>query len=685
MTSGISFFDLLKQNIRLRGWFLILMIISSVIAFPVRLAMILESLRQMNEHQPAGVSMYASDLERMIEYEVGSVLGMNVFLLFLVGVAALIAGVTGYAYLHSKEKMDHYQSFAIRREKFFFVPFLGGWLMAVVPYAAAKLLALFAVAPAFSAFRAGFVGMTFLAMAQAILYFTVLYAVVVLSMVLTGRILTGVLLAGFFFCYGPACYFLTTSVFPSFFRTYCSFTGRGFGLYSSPATTALINRGNTFTVPMVIALILYGAVALFLAVFFYKKRPSEAAEQALIYRPMQAIIKIMVAIPGALLCGIFTSALTGSDSNFSFVLWSIIGAVLINLIVEFVYSTNLKNNLRHYKSFLIIVAGVVFVLVILLFDLFGYDRYLPSRDRVASITVSPQAAVSEIGEAYGNDIGRAMATFLAKEGVGDTDRLYELAARGVEVTNQSRSREYDPSLQEFGVCYHLTNGKTVYRTYQIPKEELRKAFADLSADPGFRERYYMLDRLNASQSSGISYTPWGLVDCGPVEVQLTKADLEELQNCLTEDAAKEDLTRLSAMEPVGEIRLITEYHDYYDDPGTKKDYNYDDFGGSIYLYPSYEKTLSFLKAHGIDVTAPEAELLKAEYACVIDKEAAYAFTDPEEIRQLLQCLTRTKSYDAENGGVILELRAEDDYYGECRITDPATYKRLIAGKENIYA
>ena len=66
-------------------------------------------------------------------YAAGNVeefLGMtgSYYFLFLLA-AAMLAGVSGFMYLERQDKADFFMSFPVKREIFFFVPYLSGWLI----------------------------------------------------------------------------------------------------------------------------------------------------------------------------------------------------------------------------------------------------------------------------------------------------------------------------------------------------------------------------------------------------------------------------------------------------------------------------------------------------------------------------------------------------------------------------
>ena len=69
---------------------------------------------------------------------VGDVLSLlsyrNGWIIFLMTVLAVVLGVSGFAYLNSRRKVDFYHSLPIRREKWFVIHYVSGLLIVAVPY-----------------------------------------------------------------------------------------------------------------------------------------------------------------------------------------------------------------------------------------------------------------------------------------------------------------------------------------------------------------------------------------------------------------------------------------------------------------------------------------------------------------------------------------------------------------------
>ena len=141
MTSKISFFKLLREDIRHRGWLMILMLVISAFLLPINFQMRLENVLHIQFSDMASNQMNVW-VQQNRQLAAAQVLGpSNGMIMAAVLVAALLCGVTGFAYLHSREKVDFYHSIAVRRRQLFLVQYLSGIIIAAVPYVVCVLIA----------------------------------------------------------------------------------------------------------------------------------------------------------------------------------------------------------------------------------------------------------------------------------------------------------------------------------------------------------------------------------------------------------------------------------------------------------------------------------------------------------------------------------------------------------------
>ena len=64
------------------------------------------------------------------------------------------------------------------------------------------------------------------------------------------------------------------------------------------------------------------------------------------------------------------------------------GGLLVCAAIEVIYDFDIKSLFRHLVSSGIAVAAIVFIFLVFKMDLFGYDDYIPSVDKLDSVAVS---------------------------------------------------------------------------------------------------------------------------------------------------------------------------------------------------------------------------------------------------------------------------------------------------------
>jgi hypothetical protein len=104
--------------------------------------------------------------------------------------------------------------------------------------------------------------------------------------------------------------------------------------------------------------------------------------------------------------------------------------------------------------------------------------------------------------------------------------IYRLAASGVE--NEKQSDELGDSVN---YCYayfkyHLKNGKEVYRQYKVSYDQLIESMDELLADQTYRERYFPILTMDASEFMDVNITD--NLDCDVSELEAYQEQMNDL-------------------------------------------------------------------------------------------------------------------------------------------------------------
>ena len=125
----------------------------------------------------------------------------NGMLVFLLIVFAVVCGISGFAYLHSRKKTDFYHAIPVKRERLFTAVYLNGVLYTAVPYLISLLISsLMIQVKAGQIFPWGEVLKTYCIHMS---FFLLMYTVVIAAALMTGNTIVNVLGSAVFFLWGP--------------------------------------------------------------------------------------------------------------------------------------------------------------------------------------------------------------------------------------------------------------------------------------------------------------------------------------------------------------------------------------------------------------------------------------------------------------------------------------------------
>ena len=314
MTSRNLFFKLMCEDLKRKIWAIGLAFLSFFFWMPVNAAMSVSDLQQTYSRWIAngttfgeGItaeSRYAERLLGIVETTIGM---QNVLNVASIAVAAIVMALTGFLYLHSRKQVDFYHSIPVKREMIFTVKYLNGILIVLSMYLLNMFLAMgiLAVNRVDISVLLPTGLMAFLVHAGGYL---VNYGLMVIAVVLTGNFFISILGGIVLFAYGPAIIALIQGLMYLFFET---INLRGVSMEqmmvnASPlpyyietvidgAERELAQYGQLIGSVGVMALC--GVVMAIVAMFLYRKRPSESTGKAMAFAITKAPIKILLVVP----------------------------------------------------------------------------------------------------------------------------------------------------------------------------------------------------------------------------------------------------------------------------------------------------------------------------------------------------------------------------------------------------
>lgn len=653
MISKNLLFNLHKEDLKRRIWSLALIILSLVVILPIRCALEVEG--------------YIMDNEWIKKAVINLMGASNTLMVLFTIICAVVCGLSGFFYLHSRKKVDLYHSIPVKRETLFSVSFINGVLIYVIPYLFNVILC-FVVLSLKNLMSVEVFQTALIAFGFNILYYCLIYTVTIIAVMLTGNIIISILGAGVFLLYGPMWVQLWELYSSAFFKTY--YTRMNFDhayTLSSPVLTyvGLIvagishSRANLYIIISVIMLV----ILIGLAVFLYKKRPSEAAGNAMTFAITKPIIKFLLVVPIALGGGIILRNIVSGNRDG----WFLFGLMFMLIIsygfIQVIYNFDIRSAFKQKKQLLacFIISGIA--AGVFRFDMMNIDGYIPKMSEIESMSVYISGVDQQLHDYDSNGhYIEASDYHLKLMELTDFNAAYSLAKVGIDSTDKLEATDYRheyfiEDYYRYVVKYKLKNGKTEYRKYMIAEDTSRDLLQKIYDNKAFKSVHYPINRIDSNNINELSvsyasdllnYTESGMDGNGNINFT-NKTDSQEIVE-LTE-IYKKELNQLSFEaasneNPIAILNLFvgdTSYSGYY-------------------IYPSFTNTLAFLEEHGFDTTKSidikkvkeiivsknanlVYEMQAGDMMKVADEQLTHLYTSEEQTKQILPVLVNQLYYD----------------------------------------
>ena len=665
MTSKISYFKLIESNIRHRGWLAALTAAALFFMMPIHTLVSLDGIKQEELYAP-GTKMLT---DWVTNYIPGFLNGSHFLILGpLIAVIAILCAVTGFAYLHSREKQDFYHGMPITRMQWFAISYVSGILVFLLPYLIFGFCTIL-IAGSNITITAGFLGLCAAALFRGVLGFLICYHTAILAMFVTGKIITGVLAALVMMVYGSIIPPLFTGLGQYFFaawsgnvpdfllkiQEFCSPAA----LFYQTLSGTLIGHPLSGILTGITAAVILLAASLVLCRYY----PAEASENALAFPKSAPFIKFIIAVPTALFIGLLIKFFNSSVSVNWIVIFSIISVILVCMVIEFIYHQDLTKLLAGKLSTALSLAAVLVIVCILKFDILGYDAYLPKEANLKSISLSVDLLSGYF--TYPESFRPTAYQQLDEEDFAVTDYapLYELAGEGIQNLKQGITPEQvtmnDSSYGFINVTlrYQLHSGKNVYREYAVSRDAVLQALTLLCKNEEYRKMMFPIFHFDKDEVMQI-----GMKDIyfEPVTLTLDRNQQDKLLEAYEKDVMAASIPDMQYESPLGELILFTE------DLNIAQTQNSSEPNlaqtGQFYIYRSYKNTLTVLEDYGYTLREEidpmdvmfmtyypnehsEADNYARKEIIDYDFGEGISITKPEEIKELLGKI----SYDECNG------------------------------------
>lgn len=388
MISKISYIKLIREDIRHRGWLAALSGVLLFLSMPVYTLIYLDS--------------YSEDPEVLKEFAdtfSGFINGYNsAFLIILIGILAFAVGISGFQFMHKKEKLDFYHGLALKRHQLFAISYLAGLFLFLIPYIVCTVLTIL-VGAVKGIMTLSLAGECFLTMGTGILAFLLIYHTCIFAGMLTGRSVTmflGTLVIG---VYPSLVLTLLPSLRDAFFQTTYNVHDsipEKLSEYLSPFPLfiRMLEQNNSYSnVFMITAALVLIVLLLAASIMLYRIYPSESAGNALAFKFTPPVFKVLISIPTAVFISLLVKSFIGASGTKWIIILSMLAIVLLCGLIEFIYWQDLKMLLKGWRSSVIAIGFVAVLLAVFQFDFTGYPEDYTSEDDRESFVLSDDVDV----------------------------------------------------------------------------------------------------------------------------------------------------------------------------------------------------------------------------------------------------------------------------------------------------
>lgn len=693
MTSKISFFKLMKEDLKRKLWLLVVAVLVFFISFPVALMISINNIENYYGLSEGRVKMQIEDaFAFLIGYE-------NYWMAVVTVVGAVLCGIFAFSYLYKKKKVDFYHSIPVRREKLFLVSYLNGLLIYLIPYLLMLLICVL-IGSRYITIRPVLGRRMLQQFSIQVLFYLLFYHITILATVLAGNMFGCFFLNGIAQFYMIFVYSIFTGYSEIYFTTYTSI-GKNFyqslaglspmvafigvlqhllgsdGIYQLRLSAGEVSMKLYLMQCLLVVILIFG-----LALYLYRIRSSEMSGKAIAFRKIQPVLRILIVIPCALAGGWIFGTLT----DFQEVGWMLFGilfaAVLVHGVIEVLYQSDIRGIFSHRIQLAGTVVAAIVAAVIFRKDLFGYDTYLPKMEKIESAAVYIDGITTERSIAlatldgysyYVSSMEYAMEKMKLTKANESLPVVYQLMCLGVETI---QTKEQIDNWAEFYIRVRLKSGKEVMRRYTVSLDKAYDLLDNIFQSQEYKEKIYA-GFLENSMRKKVAVR--GLAN----QQELSEEDGERFLEIYKKELMALTLDDIRENPVIGMIS-------YQVQEGRSGSYR----DRELQLYSGMEESMAYLEQIGIleqDLfwAQPKAEdLVAVRMGMYYDEMTSYRdsyewkrveTTDPEQMQKLCENLYFSPSWDRRS----LFWRVRDDYHMEVVLNPEISQKYFGVEKERV--
>lgn len=623
MMSKSSFLVSIKENSKRRLWVFIISLLGFVLIFPTAVVLTVNRIISRSEWM---VETYGAEIAEKILHErviagMCDVFGFSGILFIIAAAIAVVSAIQGFSWLYSRKKIDFYMGMPVKRKKRFFIIWLNGILIYLIPYVLGLMVGM-VLAAANGGLDKTVVHAASVAFCVNLCFYLGVYHMAIQAVMLTGNIV----ITGFGFLVFCLYEWIVRVVIQGFQNLFFQY----FNYYSSSTEPVLspfcmfFHLAETFEKQKILdfkylaGLLIFAVLIGIIAYVCYLKRPAEAAGRAMVFEITKPVVKILLMVPVSLAAGLLMADIvsfaplsyTEPMEGIGYVIFAIALAVVIGCaVMQVIYEFDIKGAL-HKKSH-IVICGVLSALIFMTFryDLTGYDDYIPSQEKIESVAFVPDYYETGMqGDVHFGKDGDYLSSqeyadrYMYLENTADICELAEISMKNYnEYRARADQEEYDDEQEEqwsYGtLIYRLKNGRKVSRSIWVNVNDDRttELLDEIMGSWEFKKGYMtgasenlsaMLEgekagrRISATYGNGVYFR------------KMSQADALKFLEIYKEDLALANFSNVKENMPVAEFVLNIEEEITGSWGATRK------WQAGMNIYPFYEKSIAWLTSHG---------------------------------------------------------------------------------------
>lgn len=574
-----------------RIWIYIFMLIATAVREPIGLLIQIDAFMSMGY-------MSHEDIAESLRYGVSD---CNTFMAIVMG---FVFTLMAFGFVYSKSKVDMVHSLAIKRKDLFVSEFL----TALIPSVAIQVInvVLVLVVVLGKGFMTHEIMLTAIwSLFSGIILTIAVICITAIAIMLTANLFIGICGAITLLVYADVMYAVIDSYCSICYQTYYSayFASESWisVILGLPLVSGYESLGEFTGVVKLLVVIAEVVLLYFAARKLYLMRPSECTNKPLCYNITKPIIRICVVVLCSLTCGL-SVFLISETISVSWYWFAMIGsAVIVHAILDAIFEQNFKKVFANWPQLILALVISAGISLLIQYDVFGYDRYMPENDKVESASVSLLSIENGMqwydferdanGISINNESRRLKETNLSDKG-----KALAIAECGIKsldpersafVRNRVKALQHfeDPTVSEYIVCYHMKNGRQVYRRYRSNIELAYNVTKDVYEDASYRATQYQIEEIHDK----VDLTKVELYDCyGDIKTVFKSADIDEMFDCYAIDLQNRTLDQLKNGMIVGTFSSYSANSN-------------NDYSAGYVIYNNDKNTIDFLKKKGIEL------------------------------------------------------------------------------------